>query len=284
MDHKDHKSDTNNSITHTEYSIHTVHEIEQNNRLCLQIFFIILILINSLIGFIVISQYKPFLVDKTKSEFPKIETLNLFLYIYTLILIVCATFSIVVSTYIVILLKLYKYSNKDRYLRYIGECMNLDEEEYNFVHFCVVIFMFLILVLYLACIPMGINLIVRLLQNNTFKNLNKFYLLYFFITNNVIVGLMMVGVVIYGLFFVNIKFSNRKPIILDEEFIEKIEKEVEDAYKLSGSLGFQNSNQLRDNYNMSNKQNIYTISEKKGDIASESTGKETKIIYLENRI
>lgn len=283
MDQKDHKCETNNSVIYTEYSIHTANDMEHDNRKCLQIFFIILIIINSLFGCIVIAQHKPFLVDKTKAEFSKIENLNLFLYMYTFILIVCGTFSVLLSSYLIILLKLYKCSNKDKYLKYIGECMNLDEEEYNFLNFCVVIFMISILVLYLAGIPMGINLIIRLLHNDTFKNLSKFYLLYLFITNNVILGLVWLAIAIYAFFFVKIKFSNRQPIILDEDFIEEIEKEVEDSYKNSGLQGLANEDQLKNN-NISKKQNIQTLSEKKGEIMSNSSKNETNIVYLENRI
>jgi hypothetical protein len=82
---------------------------------------------------------------------------------------------------------------------------------------------------------------------------------------------------------VKIKFSNRQPIILDEHFIEEIEKEVEDSYKNSGLQGLANEDQLK-NKNISKKQNIQNLSEKKGEIMSNSSKNETNIVYLENRI
>lgn len=74
-------------------------------------------------------------------------------------------------------------------------------------------------------IPSGGYLMLYLLNNSVFKNYKRFYLLYLFLVNNFIFGIVVLICLCLIFCFIHKKIHSKKKIKLDEELINHIKKE-----------------------------------------------------------
>jgi hypothetical protein len=261
------KSETSIAMTISDTSIQTINEISVNKQKFFKIFLGLLCIVNSLLGVHLLFQYISYFNEKSESEFAHIDMLKYYIYGYTYILLISLAFSIVTGIIVIIIDKIFKCSKTDKLKENISLNLNhetFNENEFNFINVSVVIFIFSVLIFYTVAIPTGIYLIINLLKNSNFGNFQRFFLLYVFIANNTILGVIVVSILIYALFFIHIKLSNRQPIILDEELVEKIEKEIKDTHKISGTISSKKGESLIKMNSLFNKQGTSTEKRENG--------------------
>jgi hypothetical protein len=234
--------------TFTDSSIQTNTEISSNKQLFWKVFFTIICIINSLIG-VTLDKKSIF---HPNNKFNHNELLKYFIYGYTYIIITSLVIALGLSIIIYITYKLVQLSrkikpdkeNKDETNKQSIQVTNsntdtsFSEEDYNIINYSFVIFIFSFILLYTLAIPSGSYLLYHMLKNTVLKDYKRFFFLYLFITNNVILGIFILSFFMYIMFFIHLKISNRQKVMLDEEFINNIEKEIEKTNKISGTMPY----------------------------------------------
>jgi hypothetical protein len=261
--------------SYTDSSIQTMPEISSKNQKFFKIFFILYSIINSITGIILDKK----VIFSEKTNFEKIFMLKIFIYGYVGIFLTALTFGLILSVLFFIFYKIFHYiKNKNQQSINSNEntgitktkiklvkqnSFNLDtsfnEDEYSLINYAAVIFVFSLIFLYTVSIPYGIWLIYNLVHNQILKDYKRFYLLYVFILNNMVLGVVILSIFIYILLFIHIKISNKqRNITLNEDLINNIEREIDTSAKISGKISTNNNtnNNLIKINNLFNKQDI----------------------------
>ena len=227
--------------TFTDSSIQTHSEISSNKQLCLKTFLTILCLINSIIGFSLDKN----LIFNNDSKFKHILLLKIFIYGYTYIILTALCLGFIISLLCYIIYKITNLFKRSNYSNGLNKSLHLtntnidnsfSEDDYNFINFSIVVFVFSIILLYTISILFGSYLLYEFYHNPFYNDYKRFFFLYLFTANNVFLGLFLFIFFIYIMFFIHVKISNRQKIILDEEFIKGVEKEIEKTHKISGTI------------------------------------------------
>ena len=103
-------------------------------------------------------------------------------------------------------------------------------DEISFLNLCISISTLIIIFLYLLTLLYGIFLIIKMRKNINYKDYLKFFFLYSFIIINILLGFSLFILFLKKL-FTKQKTSNRvKHYKLEEEYLENIEKEINQAF------------------------------------------------------
>jgi hypothetical protein len=131
-----------------------------------------------------------------------------------------------------------------------------EQNSQTFYTLFVTIFIIILLIFYLISIPASIFAMNSLLMTKNFKSeYLKFIFVFLFIIINLIKSLFIFILSVY--YFLLEKFySNKMKINFDEEFIQNIEKEIEQANKFSGVIG-PSKDLIKLNYMFNRQYNTY---------------------------
>ena len=199
--------------------------INTGDTIGFKIFFISMSIVCSIFGiFLLINKDYYFSNDY---NFKYLNLLIIFVYIYTIGILSAIIISFVLSIFIFIILKIINCCKKKKQNNmHLGN--NIDE--ISFLNLCISISTLIIIFLYLLTLLYGIFLIIKMRKNINYKDYLKFFFLYSFIIINILLGLSLFIKFLKKL-FTKQKTSNRvKHYKLEEEYLENIEKEINQAF------------------------------------------------------
>ena len=199
--------------------------INTGDTIGFKIFFISMSIVCSIFGiFLLINKDYYFSNDY---NFKYLNLLIIFVYIYTIGILSAIIISFVLSIFIFIILKIINCCKKKK-----QNNMNLGNniDELSFINLWISISTLIIIFLYLLTLLYGIFLIIKMRKNINYKDYLKFFFLYSFIIINILLGLSLFIKFLKKL-FTKQKTSNRvKHYKLEEEYLENIEKEINQAF------------------------------------------------------
>ena len=199
--------------------------INTGDTIGFKIFFISMSIVCSIFGiFLLINKDYYFSNDY---NFKYLNLLIIFVYVYTIGILSAILISFVLSIFIFIILKIINCCKKKK-----QNNMNLGNniDELSFINLWISISTLIIIFLYLLTLLYGIFLIIKMRKNINYKDYLKFFFLYSFIIINILLGFSLFILFLKKL-FTKQKTSNRvKHYKLEEEYIENIEKEINQAF------------------------------------------------------
>ena len=199
--------------------------INTGDTIGFKIFFISMSIVCSIFGiFLLINKDYYFSNDY---NFKYLNLLIIFVYIYTIGILSAIIISFVLSIFIFIILKIINCCKKNK-----QNNMNLGNniDELSFINLWISISTLIIIFLYLLTLLYGIFLIIKMRKNINYKDYLKFFFLYSFIFINILLGFSLFILFLKKL-FTKQKTSNRvKHYKLEEEYLENIEKEINQAF------------------------------------------------------
>ena len=199
--------------------------INTGDTIGFKIFFISMSIVCSIFGiFLLINKDYYFSNDY---NFKYLNLLIIFVYIYTIGILSAIIISFVLSIFIFIILKIINCCKKKK-----QNNMNLGNniDELSFINLWISISTLIIIFLYLLTLLYGIFLIIKMRKNINYKDYLKFFFLYSFIIINILLGFSLFILFLKKL-FTKQKTSNRvKHYKLEEEYLENIEKEINQAF------------------------------------------------------
>ena len=190
-----------------------------------KIFFISLSIVSSIFGIFLLFNKDYYFSNDYKFKY--LNLLIIFVYVYTIGILSAILISFVLSIFIFIILKIINCCKKKK-----QNNMNLGNniDELSFINLWISISTLIIIFLYLLTLLYGIFLIIKMRKNINYKDYLKFFFLYSFILINILLGLSLFIKFLKKL-FTKQKTSNRvKHYKLEEEYIENIEKEINQAF------------------------------------------------------
>ncbi len=199
--------------------------INTGDTIGFKIFFISMSIVCSIFGiFLLINKDYYFSNDY---NFKYLNLLIIFVYVYTIGILSAILISFVLSIFIFIILKIINCCKKKK-----QNNMNLGNniDELSFINLWISISTLIIIFLYLLTLLYGIFLIIKMRKNINYKDYLKFFFLYSFIIINILLGFSLFILFLKKL-FTKQKTSNRvKHYKLEEEYLENIEKEINQAF------------------------------------------------------
>ena len=190
-----------------------------------KIFFISMSIVSSIFGIFILFNKDYYFSNDYKFKY--LNLLIIFVYVYTIGILSAILISFVLSIFIFIILKIINCCKKKK-----QNNMNLGNniDELSFINLWISISTLIIIFLYLLTLLYGIFLIIKMRKNINYKDYLKFFFLYSFILINILLGLSLFIKFLKKL-FTKQKTSNRvKHYKLEEEYIENIEKEINQAF------------------------------------------------------
>jgi hypothetical protein len=190
-----------------------------------KIFFISMSIVSSIFGIFILFNKDYYFSNDYKFKY--LNLLIIFVYVYTIGILSAIIISFFLSIFIFIILKIINCCKKKKQNNmHLGN--NIDE--ISFLNLCISISTLIIIFLYLLTLVYGIFLIIKMRKNINYKDYLKFFFLYSFILINILLGLSLFIKFLKKL-FTKQKTSNRvKHYKLEEEYIENIEKEINQAF------------------------------------------------------
>lgn len=190
-----------------------------------KIFFISISIVSSIFGIFILFNKDYYFSNDYKFKY--LNLLIIFVYVYTIGILSAIIISFFLSIFIFIILKIINCCKKKKQNNmHLGN--NIDE--ISFLNLCISISTLIIIFLYLLTLLYGIFLIIKMRKNINYKDYLKFFFLYSFIIINILLGLSLFIKFLKKL-FTKQKTSNRvKHYKLEEEYIENIEKEINQAF------------------------------------------------------
>jgi hypothetical protein len=190
-----------------------------------KIFFISMSIVSSIFGIFILFNKDYYFSNDYKFKY--LNLLIIFVYVYTIGILSAIIISFFLSIFIFIILKIINCCKKKKQNNmHLGN--NIDE--ISFLNLCISISTLIIIFLYLLTLLYGIFLIIKMRKNINYKDYLKFFFLYSFIIINILLGLSLFIKFLKKL-FTKQKTSNRvKHYKLEEEYIENIEKEINQAF------------------------------------------------------
>jgi hypothetical protein len=215
----------NSSHNITKESINSDY-INREDTIGFKIFFISMSIVCTIFGIFMLINKKYYFSDEY--NFKYINHLFIFVIIYSIGLLTAVIISFVLSIFIYIILKIINCCSKKKKNNDINLGNNINE--ISFINLCVSISTLIIIFLYLSTLIYGVFLIIKMRKNINYKDFLKFFFLYCFIIINILLGFSLFIIFLKKLFNKQ-KSSNRvKHYKLEEEYIENIEKEINDAF------------------------------------------------------
>jgi len=190
-----------------------------------KIFFISLSIVSSIFGIFLLFNKDYYFSNDYKFKY--LNLLIIFVYVYTIGILSAILISFVLSIFIFIILKIINCCKKKK-----QNNMNLGNniDELSFINLWISISTLIIIFLYLLTLLYGIFLIIKMRKNINYKDYLKFFFLYSFIIINILLGFSLFILFLKKL-FTKQKNSNRvKHYKLEEEYLENIEKEINQAF------------------------------------------------------
>ena len=190
-----------------------------------KIFFISMSIVSSIFGIFILFNKDYYFSNDYKFKY--LNLLIIFVYVYTIGILSAIIISFVLSIFIFIILKIINCCKKKK-----QNNMNLGNniDELSFINLWISISTLIIIFLYLLTLLYGIFLIIKMRKNINYKDYLKFFFLYSFILINILLGFSLFILFLKKL-FTKQKTSNRvKHYKLEEEYIENIEKEINQAF------------------------------------------------------
>jgi len=199
--------------------------INREDTIGFKLFFISLSIVSSIFGIFII--YNKEYYFSNEYDFKYLTHLRIFVIVYTILILLAILISFLLSIFIYIILKIINCCKKKKENNiYLGN--NIDE--ISFINLCISISTLIIIFLYLSTLIFGIFLIIKMRKNINYKDYLKFFFLYSFIIINILLGFSLFILFLKKL-FTKQKTSNRvKHYKLEEEYIENIEKEINQAF------------------------------------------------------
>ena len=199
--------------------------INREDTIGFKLFFISLSIVSSIFGIFII--YNKEYYFSNEYDFKYLTHLRIFVIVYTIGILSAILISFLLSIFIYIILKIINCCKKKKENNiYLGN--NIDE--ISFINLCISISTLIIIFLYLSTLIFGIFLIIKMRKNINYKDYLKFFFLYSFIIINILLGFSLFILFLKKL-FTKQKTSNRvKHYKLEEEYIENIEKEINQAF------------------------------------------------------
>ena len=190
-----------------------------------KIFFISMSIVSSIFGIFILFNKDYYFSNDYKFKY--LNLLIIFVYVYTIGILSAIIISFFLSIFIFIILKIINCCKKKKQNNmHLGN--NIDE--ISFINLCISISTLIIIFLYLLTLLYGIFLIIKMRKNINYKDYLKFFFLYSFIIINILLGLSLFIKFLKKL-FTKKKNSNRvKHYKLEEEYLENIEKEINQAF------------------------------------------------------
>jgi hypothetical protein len=190
-----------------------------------KIFFISMSIVSSIFGIFILFNKDYYFSNDYKFKY--LNLLIIFVYVYTIGILSAIIISFVLSIFIFIILKIINCCKKKK-----QNNMNLGNniDELSFINLWISISTLIIIFLYLLTLLYGIFLIIKMRKNINYKDYLKFFFLYSFIIINILLGFSLFILFLKKL-FTKQKTSNRvKHYKLEEEYLENIEKEINQAF------------------------------------------------------
>ena len=199
--------------------------INTGDTIGFKIFFISMSIVCSIFGIFLLINKEYYFSNEYKFKY--LNLLIIFVYVYTIGILSAIIISFFLSIFIFIILKIINCCKKKKQNNmHLGN--NIDE--ISFLNLCISISTLIIIFLYLLTLVYGIFLIIKMRKNINYKDYLKFFFLYSFILINILLGLSLFIKFLKKL-FTKQKTSNRvKHYKLEEEYIENIEKEINQAF------------------------------------------------------
>ena len=190
-----------------------------------KIFFISMSIVSSIFGIFILFNKDYYFSNDYKFKY--LNLLIIFVYVYTIGILSAIIISFFLSIFIFIILKIINCCKKKKQNNmHLGN--NIDE--ISFLNLCISISTLIIIFLYLLTLLYGIFLIIKMRKNINYKDYLKFFFLYSFIIINILLGFSLFILFLKKL-FTKQKNSNRvKHYKLEEEYLENIEKEINQAF------------------------------------------------------
>ena len=199
--------------------------INTGDTIGFKIFFISMSIVCSIFGIFLLINKEYYFSNEYKFKY--LNLLIIFVYIYTIGILSAIIISFVLSIFIFIILKIINCCKKKK-----QNNMNLGNniDELSFINLWISISTLIIIFLYLLTLLYGIFLIIKMRKNINYKDYLKFFFLYSFIIINILLGFSLFILFLKKL-FTKQKTSNRvKHYKLEEEYLENIEKEINQAF------------------------------------------------------
>ena len=199
--------------------------INTGDTIGFKIFFISMSIVCSIFGIFLLINKDYYFSNEYKFKY--LNLLIIFVYVYTIGILSAIIISFFLSIFIFIILKIINCCKKKKQNNmHLGN--NIDE--ISFLNLCISISTLIIIFLYLLTLLYGIFLIIKMRKNINYKDYLKFFFLYSFIIINILLGLSLFIKFLKKL-FTKQKTSNRvKHYKLEEEYLENIEKEINQAF------------------------------------------------------
>ena len=199
--------------------------INTGDTIGFKIFFISMSIVCSIFGIFLLINKEYYFSNEYKFKY--LNLLIIFVYVYTIGILSAIIISFVLSIFIFIILKIINCCKKKK-----QNNMNLGNniDELSFINLWISISTLIIIFLYLLTLLYGIFLIIKMRKNINYKDYLKFFFLYSFIIINILLGFSLFILFLKKL-FTKQKTSNRvKHYKLEEEYLENIEKEINQAF------------------------------------------------------
>ena len=199
--------------------------INTGDTIGFKIFFISMSIVCSIFGIFLLINKDYYFSNEYKFKY--LNLLIIFVYVYTIGILSAIIISFVLSIFIFIILKIINCCKKKK-----QNNMNLGNniDELSFINLWISISTLIIIFLYLLTLLYGIFLIIKMRKNINYKDYLKFFFLYSFIIINILLGFSLFILFLKKL-FTKQKTSNRvKHYKLEEEYLENIEKEINQAF------------------------------------------------------
>lgn len=202
-------------------SVESMPEITIRSRLWFKVFFVVVSIISSAIGVIILLKHNYYL--NPQYNFTHQFLLKIFIITFTLGVLSAIILSLLITLVIVMITSLFR-------LCFPRKPKSIEDDSVSFVGIAFVVFVIMMIILYLSAIPFSIYIIVKMLKDIVMKDYVRFFLLYVFISVNLLIGVVFLAIAIYSFLFTHVTTSTRSKYMVEEEDIAGVEKEIKEAY------------------------------------------------------
>jgi hypothetical protein len=209
----------NHSNLMSETSIDSIPEIAKDKQHMFKYIYIALTVANSIIGYYLLSYKDYYLLTKY-------SPIIFFIEIYTYIWPVSMLLSIVAYIIIYFVYWLLVQLNK------LGRRQEFDFS--NILNVLYFIFVFVLSALYIFALPLGIYYCSVISHHESFKDKQKFFLIYVFLVANMIIGMLLICIIVYVIFCVRFRISRKQRLNINDRELNNIISEVKHAMANSG--------------------------------------------------
>jgi hypothetical protein len=212
-------SNQDSQIILSESSINSVPELSKHKQYLFRYIYIALTITNTIIGYYLIFNKDYYFMNKYNE-------IILYIYIYTHIwpfALVSAIILFLLLSAIYRLLLHFKVVTKVAVI-----------EEAGVLGILYICFTALLSLMYVIAIPVGIQYIGIISSDDSFRDIKRYFLIYVFFIGNSVIGILLIGIVLYTIICVRFGVSQKQRLILNKEEMDDIEIEIKNAQRNSG--------------------------------------------------